>query len=581
MLSLKLLLKRKSVLVIFGLVVVGGGYLTYRATRAEEAAPQYLTGQIERGTLTVSVSGTGQVSASTQVEVTPRVSGEVTQVLAASDQEVAASDVLIQLDTREAQKAIRDAEANLESSQLALDKLQQPPSDLSLLQAENALLQAQESKAQAEAKLAKAYEDGFNTVADVFLDLPTVMAGLHEAILGNTLYANQANKDYYADAIKVYDEAVLQYAREAHAAYLEARTAYDANFDRYKLASRNSASATVETLINETYATTKIIAEAVKTTSNLIQFYQDKLTERNLKPNTQASAYLASLNTSTGQTSAHLLSLFSIRQTIQTSKEDIVNAGRTIEERTTSLEELRAGPDGLDVKAQQLTLKQREYALQDARDKLYDYTVRAPFAGLITNLAVRPGDTVSTGTAVATLLTKQQLAEVSLNEVDVAKVRVGQKAVLTFDALEELSLTGQVVEVATLGTVSQGVVSYTVKVSFDTQAERVKPGMSVSASIITDVVADVLLVPSAAVKSQNGFGTYVEVLQAGGALERRQVQVGLSNDTKTQIEGEVEVGERVVTQTITQSATPARPQGSTGGFVPVGGTFIRSVGGVR
>ena len=99
------------------------------------------------------------------------------------------------------------------------------------------------------------------------------------------------------------------------------------------------------------------------------------------------------------------------------------------------------------------------------------------------------------------LITKQKIAEISLNEVDAAKVKVGQKVTLTFDAIDGLSITGEVSEIDALGTVSQGVVTYGVKIAFDTQDERVKSGMSVSAAIITDVKQNVLLVPNAAVKS--------------------------------------------------------------------------------
>ncbi|MDD5433706.1 MAG: hypothetical protein PHE77_03610, partial [Candidatus Pacebacteria bacterium] len=61
------------------------------------------------------------------------------------------------------------------------------------------------------------------------------------------------------------------------------------------------------------------------------------------------------------------------------------------------------------------------------------------------------------------------MAEISLNEVDVAKVKIGQRAIITFDAIDELEITGKVEDVDTIGTVSQGVVSYNVKIIFDTQ----------------------------------------------------------------------------------------------------------------
>ena len=246
---------------------------------------------------------------------------------------------------------------------------------------------------------------------------------------------------------------------------------------------------------------------------------------------------------------------------------DLASAEKTVKEREASLANLKAGPDSLDIRSQDLTIRQRQNSLSDAIAKLADYTVRAPLDGIIAELNVKVGDQASSGAALATLVTKQKVAEVSLNEVDVAKVKVGQKVILTFDAVEGLSITGQVAEVDTLGAVSQGVVSYAVKITFDTQDERVKSGMSVSAAIITDVKQDVLIVPSSAVKSQ-GDNYYVEVFapsvpgsQSNQAFasatppSRQTVATGLSNDTDTEIVSGLKIGDRIVTRTITSTTS--------------------------
>jgi HlyD family secretion protein len=72
---------------------------------------------------------------------------------------------------------------------------------------------------------------------------------------------------------------------------------------------------------------------------------------------------------------------------------------------------------------------------------------------------------------------------------------MGQKVTMTFDAIPDLTMTGTVAEIDTLGTVTQGVVSYTVKIAFDTDNTDVKPGMTVSAMIITNTKIDVCKVP--------------------------------------------------------------------------------------
>jgi HlyD family secretion protein len=194
--------------------------------------------------------------------------------------------------------------------------------------------------------------------------------------------------------------------------------------------------------------------------------------------------------------------------------------------------------------------------------------VPAPFSGTIASVPVQKGDNVSSGTTVATIITSQQVATISLNEVDIAKIQLGQKATLTFDAVADLKITGKVAQIDSIGTVSQGVVNYNVKISFDTTDERIKPGMSVSAAIITNIKQDVLIAPNSAVKNQNG-SAYVEMFDnalpaplAGvqgspSATPPRQqdVTVGISNDTSTEIISGIKEGDEIVTKTILPTTT--------------------------
>lgn len=222
------------------------------------------------------------------------------------------------------------------------------------------------------------------------------------------------------------------------------------------------------------------------------------------------------------------------------------------------------------IENQEYTIEQLEDALSDTKKELTQHYIQAPFDGQIAKIDIEKGDSVSTGTTIATLITKQMVVEVSLNEVDATKVKVGQKATLTFDAIEGLEVTGQVAEVDIVGTVSQGVVSYNIKITLDTQDDRVKPGMSVSAAIITDMKQNILMVPSSAVKSQNE-SYYVEVfnqiqntssnnsqtqtITSSVSPKQKSVEVGISNDTYIEITNGLSEGDYVVTRTNTTTKT--------------------------
>lgn len=560
-----------------------GGYLGYAFLKTGAGETRYLLAAAQKGALTSYISGSGQVAVTNQLNLKAKASGDVVYVGAKNGQGAAAGALLVQLDARDAQKAVRDAEVNLESARISLEKLKKPADHLSILQAENALAQAKESKRKAEDDLGKAYEDGFNAVASAFLDLPGVMIGTHDILNGTNISSGQANAAYYADSIKNYEAAALNYKDDAMTAHQKARQAYDQNFQDYKLATRFSDIKIIGSLIGETYETAKKIAEAVKSANNLIQFYQDKLTERNLTPQPVSHAHLANLNTYTGKTNTHLLNLLSLRRTIETSKETIINAERSIAEKTESLAKLKAGAEPLDIRSQELILRQRENSLLDAKEKLADYFIRAPMDGIIARVEVKKGDPVSANAVVAALITRSRIAEISLNEVDAAKVKVGERATLTFDALPDLKINGEVAEIDVVGAVSQGVVSYTVKITFDTRPvlrgvshaedgdERVKPGMSVSADIVTESKNDILMIPNAAVKSRDGF-YFVEIpenqnlaSQRGGANaagvtfsnlpSRRAIETGISNDEFTEVVSGLEEGEVVVSGVINPQAS--------------------------
>jgi len=581
--------KHKIITGIIMVVILTAAYYGYNLFKGSSAQTSYVLAAVQKGTLITSVSGSGQVSALNQVDIKSKASGDIIYLDVNAGQEVKAGALLAQIDSQDALKAIRDAKANLDSAKLSLQKLEQPADQLSVLQAQNSLVQAQESKQKSQDDLQKAYDDGFNTVSNAFLDMPSVMAGLNSILIGSDFNKDKWNIDYYADAVKIFDDQFI-YRNDAYDAYNNARAAYDKNFSDYKSANRYSSTDTIESLINETYDTTKKIAEAVKSIINLIQFYEDKMTANNLKPATLADTHLSSLNSYTGKTNSNLSSLLSIKQSIENDKKAIIDADRSIAEKEISIAKLEAGADPLDVQSQQMTIGDRQNALLDAQQKLADYYIRAPFNGVIAEVPVKKGDAASASTIIATLITKQQIAEVSLNEVDAAKVKTGQKATLTFDAIDGLEISGQVDDIDTLGTISQGVVAYSAKIGFDTQDDRVKPGMSVSANIITQAKQDILYVPNSAIKTSNS-SQYVQTLDqpqtsqsasisqaVTSLLAPRQVpvQTGISNDTFTEITSGLKEGDQIISRTVSSSATQTTTQqnslfgGSSGAIRAIG-----------
>lgn len=543
------------------LAVVGlSGYFGLNKIFPKAGTVRYVTAAVERGVLISSISGTGQVSASNQVNIQAKTSGDVVAVNVKAGQEVKAGDLLLSLNARETLKSVRDAQANLDAARISYEKLVKAADPLTVLQYENALTQAEESKSSAEESLIKAYEDGFNNVANAFLDIPSIMAGLDDMWYDYDFETNLQNIDWYEDRGSgiTQDDAAksANYRSEAEDAYKAARSSYDAVFDEYKNTTRYSADETIEKLILDTYEMTRLVSDAVKNGKNFLDHIQD-VTARSayyVSTPVQMTNHISSLESYTGETNSHVSGLLSIKQTITNAESSLISAERTIAEKTIALADLKAGADTLDIQTQKISLKQKENSLLDAREKLADYSVRALFDGVVAAFTAKKGDSVSSGASLGTLITRRQIATISFNEVDAAKVRAGQKATLSFDAIEDLTLTGQVIDVDAIGTTNSGVVSFDVTVAFDVQDERIKPGMTVTVNIILSSKADILLVNSSAIKTLPGGGNYVEVM-ASGTPERRTVTIGESNDTQTEITEGLNEGDTVISQTITGSAS--------------------------
>ena len=543
-----IVLKHKIISLIIVLILLGGGYWEYKSSTNTSGVTRYVLAAAVKGTIISSVSGTGQVSASDQMILSPGpgASGKIVYLNAASGQKVFAGTLLLQLDTTDAEKTIRNAEASLQSAQISLQKLE-GVSTLSI----------PKNKQDAIDTLNQDYQSGYNTVSSIFTDLPTVMTDLQTIIYGTTFNNYQQNIDFYTGTAYTYDQTAIQFKDSLVKSYKTASDEYTKNFNDYKSTTRYSDNATVDSVLNETYNTTIDIAQAIKDTNNLIQFYKDTLAKYNIKGNSVADTQLSTVNSDSSKTNSDLISLLNAQSTIKGDKDAVANSD-------------------LDLQSQALAVQNSQNSLQDAKDALKNYYIYAPFDGVVGAVSVQKGDTISSGASAITFITQKEYTTISLSEIDVTKIKLGNKSVLTFDAISGLSIAGQVTEIDTIGTVSQGVVSYNVQITFDTQDSRIKPGMSVSASVITDVQQNVLTVPNSSVKSKNG-NYYVLVLSQKQDLtsssanqgfistntpSQKPVTIGVADDTNTEIMSGLSEGDQVVVRTISGSSAVAASSNS-------------------
>lgn len=637
--------KRKSV--IAGAVVLALlGTFFFIRTRHANAEVRYVLAEASRGTMVVSVDGSGQVEATQQLDLTAKGSGDVVFVGVKKGEAVKTGTLLVQIDTKDAVRAVRDAQTNLETAQLSLEKtrkgasaaslmqaehavlsaqetlndLRAPADASSLLSAQNAVTSAQESIVKAERDAVVSHEDAYSAVIDGHRDLSSAMQGLRDVLTGHDLESGRENAVVLQNTVFTNDrERIAQLARTADAAVVTSYASYDLYANAVAASGRTTDNAAIEALIDGAVTAAKDMSDAIRAEDAVVHGVDEALVRVSLPVPAGIAGLetdLAALTADADGTASSLLSrqtalrnaqlaidaaqrsLAERQNTLNTltagsDAVQIASAERRLAEVQQTLTDLKAGPDALELRSQELTVRARHDALADAEETLSEYVVVAPFDGIVAEVSVKTGDAVTAGKAVVTMITESKLARVSLNEVDTVKVKAGQKVSLTFDALPELSIAGTVAEVDILGAASQGVVSYDTVIAFETQDDRIRPGMSAAASIVTDLRTDALLVPSAAVRA-TGDASSVQVLPGApsdaSALaaigvvsntlpEARSIRTGLDNGQMVEVLEGLTEGERVVVRTIASGAQTSATAAASGSAVRIPGMGGNAFGG--
>jgi len=230
------------------------------------------------------------------------------------------------------------------------------------------------------------------------------------------------------------------------------------------------------------------------------------------------------------------------------------------------------------IKAARASLSSASLSYQQA-----SATITSPSTGTVANLSIAPemqmasssssSSTSSSSTSsnqVATIvLSGKPQALVNLSEIDVTKVKTGQKVTLTIDSFPDQTFTGEVINVDTNGVVSSGVTNYPTTILFDEASDTIFNNMSVTANIITSVKNDVLMVPSTAIQTVGGQ-TEVRVLE-NGQVTSVVVETGVTSDTDTEIVSGLSEGQTVITGTTTSTQSSSTSTSPFSRSIRVGG----------
>jgi HlyD family secretion protein len=226
-----------------------------------------------------------------------------------------------------------------------------------------------------------------------------------------------------------------------------------------------------------------------------------------------------------------------------------------------------------DIAVAQASVDSAQVGVDQANRKLDQAKIIAPFDGTVAAVNYVQGQLSPAGSsaAVVALVNMNNLqTQVTVSEVDISKVKMGQIVNMSFDALGGQSFPGKIVSISPVGTVTSGVVNYIVTVALTKPSSSIMPGMTATANIVVAQQTNVLMVPNRAVKTQ-GNRRVITLLSEGNQIPL-VVKTGLTNDTNTEIlsastaDGQavtLQDGDTVVINATTTSGTNTR--GATGG----------------
>lgn len=170
----------------------------------------------------------------------------------------------------------------------------------------------------------------------------------------------------------------------------------------------------------------------------------------------------------------------------------------------------------------------------------------APFDGEVLYISSNIGDVVNTGTAAIILAdTNHYYVEAQIDEVDIAKIQIGQSAEITNDGMPGVTYTGIVDSINPIGTSNSGLIKFTIRIALDKSETSIFPGSTANVKLQVSDVNSHLVVPLAAI--QNGSnGEYVTVQTQTGEQRDVTVSSGELVDSGVIVTGDLHEGDQVV-----------------------------------
>ena len=446
---------RNGIIVLVIVALGAGSFVIYQKVTGPSTASAQQTGRVTRGNVSKVIEGSGTIEAIEQYEITSLAKGEIIADYVTEGQQVNEGDLLYQIDTSELANDIERAEASLERTQLSNQQTQ------------------------------KALEN---------LTVHTEIGGVIKTL-------SVENGDNVQNG--------AQLAEIVNTDYMRLKITFNAD-DARSLWAGQSASVSMEGSFSTLSGTVESVASGSLVNDDGVAVTSVEIKVENpggIRPDDKATALVGDVACNEAGTFSYYESQTVLSEAagevydLNYKEGDYISAGAVLL-RLDSESTVNSAREG------NLSVKDAQLSLEKSYEQLEDYSITAPISGKVIQKTSKAGDKLESGTNSTVMCIIADLStlvfEISVDELDISNIAVGQTVEITADALEGQTFTGVVDNVSIVGTASNGVTSYPVKVVVDGgESTGLIPGMNVNASIVIESRENVLRVPLSAVRRGN------------------------------------------------------------------------------
>ncbi|OFW53846.1 MAG: hypothetical protein A2163_00990 [Actinobacteria bacterium RBG_13_35_12] len=204
----------------------------------------------------------------------------------------------------------------------------------------------------------------------------------------------------------------------------------------------------------------------------------------------------------------------------------------------------------------QMKLARMDY--EETQKNLDDYTLKAPYDGIIISSDFKSGNQNSGGSIIS-IISDDFLINTTIGETDISKVTEGDEAYITLDAYPDIEFSGEVEKIIPVAVEEGNIISFEIKIRLSNiEGTEIYYGLSANADIVAEKVENVLYVPIQSVYQENGksyVDTLIQEQQADSeetmqAVKKTEVTTGINDYSSIEIISGLKEGDIIVTSKI-------------------------------